>query len=166
MASRRIEHLRPEFQRSLKAFLSALATRLPSGVTAIVSCTTRPREEQAELYALGRRAEGPKPHAHAANPFCELCLPSGIVHTVTGAAPGSTYHEYGLAADVNLFRYGKIIEDPGDPAYVIMGRLVDEAGLCWGGHWKRKDAPHVEMHPPGLGCRDAKKLSQGRMETA
>jgi peptidoglycan L-alanyl-D-glutamate endopeptidase CwlK len=154
MASRDLRSLRPEFQGPARALLSRVSTALGPGVECIVTCTQRPREEQAALYALGRTKIGPKPHDMARCAFCA----SRLGHRVTNAKPGSTYHEYGLALDVMLFRFGKGIEAITDPAWVAFGKLVDEAELCWGGHWTQRDGPHVEQHPPGLDCMDAAKL--------
>lgn len=166
MASREIRALVPEFQPIAKAIMTRSSLELGPGISCIIAVTLRSGMEQADLYALGRTRPGryyhrPGGRLSSGQP-CLKCAPGMLGHTVTPAKPGSTYHEYGRAFDVALLFHGKItreVDEVVDPAWQAFGRIVDEEGACWGGHWQSKDGPHVEMHPAGLGCRDAGRLA-------
>ena len=170
MASRDVRHLVPALQLALRQEImpAILKGCLGLGFTAIISCTLRTTEEQAILYAKGRSAPGIYVHRKDGKPcpqsVCQRCAPDGLGHTVTGAKPGHTYHEYGHAVDLLILEHGKMTKNTDgvdDPCYRRLGELVDAAGLCWGGHWKRNpDGPHIECHPPGLTCTDAWRLAK------
>lgn len=69
---------------------------------------------------------------------------------VTNARGGQSCHQYGVAADAALFRNGKLQWDMSDPwtreGYHRYGELAQQAGLEWGGAWKKlKDYVHVEL---------------------
>lgn len=82
-------------------------------------------EEQTKLYAIGR-SEGT------------------IGEIVTRSQPGMSLHNYGLAVDFAWFHPGK---NPwNDANWAVFGQAVkDVGGLIWGGEWKIKDKPHVQM---------------------
>lgn len=66
---------------------------------------------------------------------------------VTNARAGQSFHNYGLAVDVAFVVDGKISWD--DKLYKNIGKWALNAGLEWGGSWKKfKDMPHVQL--PGL----------------
>ena len=166
MASRDLRVLVPDFQPIARAIFTRASLELGPGITCFPVCTLRAREEQAELYALGRTKPGRYYHrpggALPNGKPCLACAPGAMGHPVTRARPGSTYHEYGRAFDVALLYYGKItveVDEAADAAWQAFGRIVDEEGACWGGHWRSPDGPHVELHPAGLGCRDAGRLA-------
>jgi LAS superfamily LD-carboxypeptidase LdcB len=63
---------------------------------------------------------------------------------VTGAKGGQSMHNYGFAVDFAFAVNGDISWD--ERLYRNIGRWADQAGLEWGGNWKRfKDLPHVQL---------------------
>ena len=62
---------------------------------------------------------------------------------VTHAAGGQSNHNYGLAVDLVFLING--IVSWNDLLYVKIGEWAKECDLAWGGNWKHKDLPHVEM---------------------
>lgn len=95
-----------------KAALAALKTCEDSGYTLKVVETYRTWERQTHLYALGRS------------------LPGNIV---TKAQSGESYHNYGLALDI-------------DPTDDFIGSVFEDHGFEWGARWKSfKDTPHFQM---------------------
>lgn len=86
----------------------------------------RSMEQQRSLYAQGRTAAGP---------------------IVTKAPPGSSPHNYGLAADLAPIKEGKIWWEAPKSVWKTMGDEAKKLGLVWGGDFKSiLDMPHVE-HP-------------------
>ena len=67
--------------------------------------------------------------------------------TAIKAAPGKSYHNYGLAIDiVQITNNGKsdsykLLENPNNK----IAKIGKEIGFEWGGHWKTRDLPHFEM---------------------
>ena len=83
----------------------------------------------------------------------------GTGTTLAGA--GQSCHQYGLAVDSALYRDGRLQWDMEDPwtrrGYLLYGRLAAEAGLEWGGNWRRlRDYVHVEMRDA---CRRARRAA-------
>lgn len=76
---------------------------------------------------------------------------------VTGAGPGESYHQYGLAADSAFVRDGKLVISEKDAwamkGYELYGEVAEEVGLTWGGRWKLLDFGHVEYRRSGSGPR-------------
>ncbi len=64
---------------------------------------------------------------------------------VTGAKPGNSFHNYGLAVDV-VFR-----NDKNQPSWdekhdwEKLGKIGKSVGLQWGGDWKKRDRPHFQL---------------------
>ncbi len=87
---------------------------------------TRTYAEQDALYAQGRTDPGP---------------------IVTNARGGYSFHNFGVAFDVGLFRGRAYIE--GGSGYTNVGHLGERVGLEWGGRWRTfQDIPHFQY--PGL----------------
>lgn len=79
----------------------------------------------------------------------------------TLAGAGRSCHQYGLAVDSALYRDGRLQWDMEDPwtrrGYLLYGRLAVDAGLEWGGNWRRlKDYVHVEMRGD---CHQARRAA-------
>jgi LAS superfamily LD-carboxypeptidase LdcB len=78
--------------------------------------------EQDSLYAQGRTKAG---------------------KVVTNARGGQSLHNYGVAVDLAPVINGEISWD--DSKFKQFGQWAIEAGLDWGGSWKRfKDMPHIQ----------------------
>lgn len=81
---------------------------------------------QAERFAQGRTKPGP---------------------IITRAAPGYSFHEYGLAFDSCFIGPDPYLEKHKDKEYCWkeFGRLAVANGLMWGGNFRSfKDKPHCE----------------------
>ena len=79
----------------------------------------RTASEQARLYAQGRTTPGP------------------VITELPGTPGRESKHQTGNAAD--LWFTGK-------QSWALLGRVVRQAGLEWGGDWKSLvDRPHVQM---------------------
>lgn len=93
-----------------------------AGLDLRVTSGLRTREEQQALYDQGRT----KPGA-----------------VVTNARPGYSWHNFGVAFDVTVFRGGKPVWSGAD--YDVAGRIGERLGLEWGGRWTGfKDRPHFQ----------------------
>lgn len=81
---------------------------------------------------------------------------------VTGAAPGQSYHQHGLAADCAFLRDGRLVISERDPwamrGYELYGQVAEQHGLTWGGRWRLMDLGHVEWRKPGLRLPKATQL--------
>lgn len=133
MTKRTVENiasLHPQFRVIAEAFVeTAQAIAAKHGATVEVLSGTRSWKQQEALYAQGRTKPGP---------------------IVTKARPGSSWHNYGLALDLGLFKNHKYL----DEAHPTLARLIycDIAemaakphGLEWAGTWKRfPETPHFQ----------------------
>jgi peptidoglycan L-alanyl-D-glutamate endopeptidase CwlK len=99
---------------------------------------TRTYAEQNALYAQGRTAPGP---------------------IVTNASGGYSFHNFGVAFDVGIFRGRSYVE--GGSGYTSVGHLGERTGLEWGGRWRSfQDTPHFQY--PGLNFDTLRsRLGQG-----
>lgn len=145
MASRRIEDLHPKLQPIAREFLSRCQA---AGFAVLITCTYRPLDEQAALYAQGRTKPGP---------------------IVTKAKPGQSRHNNvidgkpaALAFDVVPLRHGKpvwgaagngIDTDPRDDdqddleLWQRVGAIGEAVGLNWYGRPGApfREFPHFEL---------------------
>lgn len=141
----RIKQAHPSVRLELYAIIAAANARLQGRAQVRITEVKRSPDRQAELYAQGRTKPG---------------------KIVTNAPPGSSYHEYGLAADFVLLIDGKEINWDVAKDYDADGRadwleVVDEfvkRGWTWGADWDSDgitkaqgdkdehlvDAPHVQ----------------------
>jgi peptidoglycan L-alanyl-D-glutamate endopeptidase CwlK len=132
MTKRTIESLsglNKKFRAKLEAFLHAAQPIAEKhGITIEVISGLRSWQQQAALYAQGRTKPGP---------------------IVTKARPGSSWHNYGLAADLGLFANGKYL-DAAVPTkahriYKELGALAATMGIEWAGNWKSfPEGPHFQ----------------------
>lgn len=86
-------------------------------------------EAQAALFASGRTRPGP---------------------IVTKARPGSSWHNYGLAIDLGLFKNGVYLDEKqpavADRLYAEIGRIAAKHGVEWAGTWKSfQETPHFQV---------------------
>ena len=104
------------------------------GINVKVICGLRTYAEQAELYAKGRTAPGPK---------------------VTNARPGYSWHNFGVAWDFVVFdTNGQPLWD--SPLMDRCGVIGEGLGLEWGGRWKAVDKPHLQLKT-GLTLAEARQ---------
>lgn len=101
----------------------------PKGVTVEVISGLRSWSAQAALYASGRTKAGP---------------------IVTKAKPGSSWHNYGLAIDLGLFKGGIYLDEKkpaeADKLYAEIGKLAAVKGIEWAGTWKSfTESPHFQI---------------------
>ncbi|WP_106388519.1 M15 family metallopeptidase [Jeotgalibacillus soli] len=103
------------------------------GITIVITEGFRSVEEQDELYARGRTAEG---------------------NIVTNAKGGESYHNYGLAIDFALQpESGNVIWDMdydgnnnGKSDWMEVVETAKDLGFDWGGDWHHfRDYPHLQM---------------------
>lgn len=82
--------------------------------------------------------------------------------SVTGAGPGQSLHQHGLAADCAFVRGGRLVISERDPwamrGYELYGQVAEQHGLTWGGRWRLMDFGHVEWRKPGLRVSRANSL--------
>lgn len=62
---------------------------------------------------------------------------------VTNAKGGQSSHNYGVATDFVVYVNGKVTWDV--EYYKSIGRWASQVGLTWGGNWRFKDMPHVQL---------------------
>lgn len=121
-SDRDLSKLDPEFRRKLEAVIKDLDGH---GVKIFVTEGFRSLERQQWLYAQGRTRKGP------------------IVTNCDGVSNKSA-HQSAKAADV-AFR-GTKLYPPGDsPAWKLLASSAKAHGLTWGGTWRFKDRPHLEL---------------------
>ena len=122
--------LNKKAQKAFEPFLCATEAFLaPQGVSVEVISGLRSWQAQAALYAQGRTKPGP---------------------IVTNARPGSSWHNYGLAIDLGLFKAGKYLDESSpsqaDKLYAEIGKIAAKHAIEWGGSWvKFKDTPHFQV---------------------
>lgn len=90
----------------------------------------RTYERSDALYAQGRTTPGP---------------------IVTNARGGQSAHNFGIAADLVLDGYldrAGLQPDYRPASYELIGLLAPKHGLVWGGSWRFRDLPHVQI--PGF----------------
>jgi len=115
-----------KFEPFLVAAESAMAAR---GVTVEVISGLRSWAAQAALYAQGRTKPG---------------------RIVTKARPGSSWHNYGLAIDLGLFKNGVYLDEKkpaeADKLYAEIGKIAAAHGIEWAGNWKSfTESPHFQV---------------------
>ena len=69
---------------------------------------------------------------------------------VTKARPGSSWHNYGLAIDLGLFKGGVYLDEKNpseaDKLYAEIGKLAAAHGIEWAGTWESfTETPHFQV---------------------
>ena len=123
-----------KFEPFLVAAESAMAAK---GVAVEVISGLRSWAAQAALYAQGRTKPGRKGGY-------------GTDNWVTKARPGSSWHNYGLAIDLGLFKNGVYLDEKkpaeADKLYAEIGKLAAAHGIEWAGNWKTfTESPHFQV---------------------
>lgn len=129
----------------LEPFVAAAELAMSAkGVTVEVISGLRSWSAQAALYAQGRTKPG---------------------RIVTKARPGSSWHNYGLAIDLGLFKNGVYLDERNsvlaDKLYTEIGALAGKMGIEWAGKWKTfQENPHFQT-TFGLTLSDARARMEG-----
>lgn len=127
-----------------------------AGVDILIYNTLRTLEEQARLYRKGRsyssiKAKMRKLSSRGFGLLADVIQSVGPQHgsIVTNAAPGESYHNYGMAFDAVPIIDGKAMWNDLE-SYKIYGDAVRNAGMIWGGDWtKFNDKPHAQIAKGG-----------------
>lgn len=127
----RIILLHPKVAGLFQQFIEEAEEKLD--LTIYVVSTLRSFEEQQQEYNKGRSAPGP---------------------IVTWSPPGSSYHNYGLAADICPFKKGSHGLD-WNYDFGKLAKIAAEYGIAWGGNFPigKKDPDHFE-NKMGYNWRD------------
>lgn len=122
--------LNKKARAKLEPFLIAAQEQVKqAGITIEVISGLRSWKQQAELFAQGRTKPG---------------------RIVTKARAGSSWHNYGLAIDLGLFRNGIYLDEAkpqtADLIYRQLGELAAKPGIEWAGTWKSfPEGPHFQV---------------------
>lgn len=107
-----------------------------------ITQSLRSNEVQAAIYMQGRDA------LHLVNSYRQsIGLPpikEAENRIVTGAPPGYSFHNFGLAADVCYATGQPYDERNRQVTWEGFGSLAQTHELTWGGWWKKPDRPHIE----------------------
>lgn len=148
-----LSNLDPDFRAKVETLLERCRQR---GVVMTPYCAIRTPFEQGKLWRQSRtiqtiRAKLSELRRKGA-PFLAHCIESVGPQNgppVTGAVPGLSWHQWGVALDC-FWRINNVAEwspDRGGPAngYRIYAHEASLLGLTAGGYWQSlKDWPHVQ----------------------
>jgi len=70
-----------------------------------------------------------------------------------GVGIADSMHLYGIAADIICDEHGWGCAKVGCHFFTALGEHAKALGLTWGGDWRRRDLPHVQMVPVGWQTR-------------
>jgi peptidoglycan LD-endopeptidase CwlK len=128
------------------------------GVNLLVYCTLRPLEVQAKLWRQSRTSNYIEEHGINKLEKLGLDFLAKILKDVgpqygkngrhvTGALPGQSWHNYGMAIDAVPIVDGQAHWKTTHPDWKTYGKYSEYVGLCWGGNWNHfKDYPHSQLH--------------------
>ncbi len=117
----RLSDVKPILAEKCEAIIALAASE---GFTLIVTNGYRSNAEQDALYRIGRRGiKGER--------------------VVTNARGGQSNHNRREAVDFAFVVKGEISWN--EKLYLNIGRWAKQVGLNWGGNWRFKDLPHVEL---------------------
>ena len=150
---RSLEVVDPQFRISVQELVRLCAQQ---GLEIRIYCTIRTCEEQAKLFRRSRTKKEIDQRAQSLTdrgyPFLSDSLLSVGAQSgklgahLTNAAPGESFHQYGLAADGAPFVAGKFLWDASAPEWLVYGATARYLGLTWAGDWTSfKEFPHVQM---------------------
>jgi len=156
MASRKISDLTPSMQAKFKRFAALM---LQKGIPFTVTCTARTVDEQAALYAQGRKnllsvnvlrnmAGLPALTSEAQNKIVTWTLASKHIIDLNDGRPGN---DQSRAFDIAITPGGKPVWDvkvdvnqDHIPDYIQAGEIGESVGLRWGGRFAKPDYAHFE----------------------
>lgn len=133
MPSRSITDAHPYLQKCFPKIDLEYRRRNPDKYLKPV-CTHRSTQEQAQLWLIGRRG---------------VAGESKVTNVDGTTRIGNHNYLPSLAIDVGVFTIdlmnGKEVYLKDVASYDAIGPIVKELGLRWGGDWKMKDRPHIEV---------------------
>lgn len=137
---RNIVTLQCDAQVAARRSLGAIRATLAAGSEARIISGTRTYAEQNALFRQGRFGNpGPK---------------------VTKARGGESWHNFGLAWDIGLFRNGAYLES--SAPYLPLGPHGKVPGVEWGGDWiSFQDVPHYQFGTAGQAVTAARARFEG-----
>lgn len=168
MSSRSTYDMHPELAHLMQEFQARCEVELKKyNASALIICTWRSMEEQADLYATGRSKPGNPCRCGGASKKIGTCAKHPLGLTVTNAKPGQSAHNTMIgtrpaseAFDVLALRAGKQVwatdgngldDDTTDDLtdnlelWQVIGRIGKEVGFEWAGDWKTfKEFPHFQ----------------------
>jgi RHS repeat-associated protein len=106
---RRLSTLHPEVAALARDHIGLMRRE---GLDARLADTLRTTEKQDADYAQGRTVPG---------------------KIITNAQGGHSYHDFGVAYDIAIYKDGHYVRDGKDPLYSRAGKLGQSLGLEWGG---------------------------------
>lgn len=124
---RSLDVLAPAFRRKLEIVLANLEH---AGLQPEVNETLRTNERQSWLYGMGRDYDDGR----------------GVVTNAPDVT--STWHGYGLAADICDGAHGW--DSTPDSFWEALAAAVHAEGLTSGSEWHHRDLPHVQWHCDGM----------------
>lgn len=142
----RIEKLHPRLRSEALLIFRLINESILKGRAKVrFTHTLRTKQEQNELYALGRTKKG---------------------DIVTNAKGGDSFHNYGLAIDICLILDDKEaswddktdFDKDGIADWSEVVAVFKQYGWEWGGDWHFKDKPHFQK-TFGRSITDLKKIS-------
>ncbi|MCK4911801.1 MAG: M15 family metallopeptidase [Thermodesulfovibrionales bacterium] len=141
---RDIDALHPVVRDRCARLIEACSAR---GLHLMVTSSLRSAQEQAALYAQGRK---PVDVVNALRAVAGLAHISSDKNTIVTHATTSV-HEFGLAFDVALTNDGAPhwdksldLNDNGYADYREVGSVGESLGLVWGGRFRHRDLCHFE----------------------
>ena len=160
--SRDLEHLQPFLRQQIETMVDRFENDHSHDHDhhLLPYCTRRSMVEQARAYRRTRRtAQVMRKADHLRDRgyhgLAAVLIDVGPVGSAadlgrkhrTKAAPGESFHQYGLAADCAPVVDGKIDWDDENPDWQIYGRIAEDLDLVWAGHWHSfPESPHVQVH--------------------
>jgi peptidoglycan LD-endopeptidase CwlK len=130
ITNKRIVNLRTNMQEKVVRLVNKIY--IESGTKLRVVQGYRSTEEQNKLYGYGRTE---------INPNSKPTVKKPLGSTVTNAKGGESYHNYGVAVDIQKSPYGS--DTPKIDKYTAS--VAEKLGLEWGGNWTTfKDYPHFQ----------------------
>lgn len=137
---RNIATLQCDAQEAARRSLKAIRATLTPGQDVRIISGTRTYAEQDALFRQGRFGNPPP--------------------VVTKARGGQSWHNFGLAWDIGLFRGGVFLTN--SAPYIPLGAPGKVPGVAWGGDWKSfKDVPHFQFGTEGKTILAARARFEG-----
>ena len=128
----RLQLIHPSLRAETIALFELAAVELGMTPNSFIrtAYTLRTWAQQAELYAMGRTKPG---------------------RIITNAAPGKSFHNYGLAFDIVIIENGEAVFNARHPLWMGLVKIAKAAGWTWGGDFKTfKYFPHFEKSPRAI----------------